>query len=148
MDWHCHAIYLDYSILLPFYRWLESKTLDLDLILDSICVVVTSSCLLSIHFLLTKIVFISFLFLILLFNYSCLHLPTTSPTPHPFPPPSPLFPPLLVLFIVTFILAPENLSPLFPHDLPPLPSDYCCIAFNFNVSQLCCWIRSRILIFF
>ena len=53
-----------------------------------------------------------FHFILLLLNYSCLHLPPTTP-PHPrhahFPP---LLPPLLGFVHVSFIVVPKNPSPL------------------------------------
>ena len=77
-----------------------------------------------------------FIFIFLLFKYSCLHFPPTIP-PHP----SHLHLPPLILpaplgFVhVSFIDVPENPSPFSHHyPLPPSPSGYCQFVLNFNVS--------------
>ena len=58
-----------------------------------------------------------------MFNYSCLHLPPTTPPPHPSHPHlPPLLPPYLGFVHLSFIVVPENPSPLSSHYplLPPL----------------------------
>ena len=125
MDSHYHAIYLAYSTLLPFDRRQESKTLDLDLILDSRCAVVTSSCLLNIHYLLSLLqnetVHFFFHFQLCCFSSTVVWIsPPPLPPPQPSPSPSPDSNPLFAFMHLSFIVVPENSSPLLSHyPLPP-----------------------------
>ena len=78
-------------------------------------------CLSSFFFALLNIGFYFFLVILLLFKYSCLHLPPTTP-PHPshphFPP---LLPPPLGFVHVSFIVVSEN-PPCFAPLSPPTSS--------------------------
>ena len=62
--------------------------------------------------------------------------PPSFPTPpQPSPPPSSNSTPTPLGFVhVSFIVVPENPFPLSPHYLFHLPSGYCQIVLNFNVS--------------
>ena len=60
--------------------------------------------------------------------------PHHSPPPQPSPPPSPDSTPRLSFVHVSFIVVPENPFPLFPPLSSYLPSGYCQIILNFNVS--------------
>ena len=64
--------------------------------------------------------FLFFKIILLLFNYSCLHLlPHHFPQLQPSPPPSPIPQPLAFVH-VSLIVVPENPSPFSPHHpLPP-----------------------------
>ena len=71
-----------------------------------------------------------FIFILLLFKYSCLPFPPTTP-PHPsYPHLPPLTPPHLGFVHVSFIVVPENPSPFSPSHLP---SGYCPFVL-FNIS--------------
>ena len=71
--------------------------------------------------------------ILLLFNYSCLNFPLTTPSqPQPNPPPSPASTLPLGFVHVSFIVVPENPPPFIISS--PLPSGYCQIVLNFNVS--------------
>ena len=66
-----------------------------------------------------------------LFNYSCLHLPSTIPAPSQIHLP-PVLPPLPLGFVhLSFIVVSENLTPIIPSQFP---SGYCQFVLNFNVS--------------
>ena len=66
--------------------------------------------------------FLFFQIILLLFNYSRLHLPpTTAPYNPSHPHLHPLLPPLLGFVHVSFIVVPENLSPFPPLSPPTSP---------------------------
>ena len=146
MDSHYHTTYPDYCTLIPFDRWQESKMLDLDLILDSRCVVVISSCLLNIHYLLLKneTVRFCFHFWLCCFSFSffyfnfycysitvvCLFSPSLRP-PQLNPPPYPTSTLPLGFFHVSFIVVPVIPSSHYPPN-PRLLLD-CSFFFNLNI---------------
>ena len=73
-----------------------------------------------------------FLIILLVFKYSCLHLlPTTPPTPATS---LPWFHPPLVLSMCPLYLFLKTLPPFIPIIPSHLPSGYCQIVLNFNVS--------------
>ena len=84
-----------------------------------------------------------FKIILLLFNYSCLGLSTTTLHPPHLPP---LLPPPLGFVHVFYIVVPENPTLLPSIISSHLPSGYCQIVLNFNVSGdvlfacLFCWI--------
>ena len=92
------------------------------------------------------IIIFFYYFILLLFNYSCLHLlptppPHTSQTHLP-----PLFPsPSLVLSMCPLSLFLKTLPPIIPSHLP---SGYCQIVLNFNVSIIFCLLFFFLLIRF
>ena len=77
--------------------------------------------------------FLFFIFILLLFKYSCLHFPpNTLPRPQSSPPTSPDYTPHGFVH-VSFRVVPENPSPFPPIISSHLPSGYCQIVLNFNV---------------
>ena len=78
-------------------------------------------------------------FFLLLFKYSCLHLPPTIPPKPHYPHLPPLLLPPLVFSTCPLELFLKTLPPIIPSHLP---SGYCQIVLNFNVSGcilLACW---------